>query len=241
MFVSIFSSSYSNRASGCIPPKCQNILLTSLFFLTSFLFPSLWNSHLTVAWGERGWHSRKVLLPSTPNCTVSLRRFSTAPKETREMVTAAKESQFNFKGAKHKKVAWPLALKPLHCLSGSPCLTSCLLLLLRKRSELRIKCTSSLVWRCWEDKRPLWPLCGRGEGGAALSIPGAVGVSSQTAVGAGPAVHAAAVQRHLGQPRVWWHVQLLLWWRKQNKVSSVWLWGICCASDLCLRWICLLF
>lgn len=152
-----------------------------------------------------------------------------------------KTKPFNFKCAKHKKVAWPLALKPLHCLSGSPCLTSCLLLLLRKRSELRIKCTSSLVWRCWEDKRPLWPLCGRGEGGAALSIPGAVGVSSQTAVGAGPAVHAAAVQRHLGQPRVWWHVQLLLWWRKQNKVSSVWLWGICCASDLCLRWICLLF
>ena len=87
----MFSSSYSKRANGSIPLKCRNILLTSLFFLTSFLFPSLWNSHLTVAWGERGWHSRKVLLPSTPNCTISLRRFSTAQKETRETVTTAKE------------------------------------------------------------------------------------------------------------------------------------------------------
>lgn len=38
---------------------------------------------------------------------------------------------------KTHKTATPLALKPLHCLSGSPCLTSCLLLLLRQKSELK--------------------------------------------------------------------------------------------------------
>lgn len=36
---------------------------------------------------------------------------------------------------KTHKIATPLALKPLHCLSGSPCLTSCLLLLLRQNSN----------------------------------------------------------------------------------------------------------
>lgn len=32
---------------------------------------SFCSSHLTVACGERGWHSRKAVLPSTPYCTAS--------------------------------------------------------------------------------------------------------------------------------------------------------------------------
>lgn len=38
-------------------------------FLRSLL--SLCRCHLTTACGERAWHSRKVLLPSTPYCTIS--------------------------------------------------------------------------------------------------------------------------------------------------------------------------
>ena len=61
---------------------------------------------------------------------------------------------------------------------------------------------------------PSWPLGGRGEGRAALSIPGTIGVPGQAAVRAGPAVHPTAVQGHLRQSCVWWHVQLLLWWNR---------------------------
>lgn len=32
---------------------------------------SRWKSHFTMAWGERGWHSRKAALPATPYCTAS--------------------------------------------------------------------------------------------------------------------------------------------------------------------------
>lgn len=32
---------------------------------------SFCRSHLMLAWGERGWHSRKAVLPSTPYCTAS--------------------------------------------------------------------------------------------------------------------------------------------------------------------------
>lgn len=48
------------------PPE-QHPALTS--FRRSLL--SFCSSHLTLAWGERGWHSRKAVLPSTPYCTAS--------------------------------------------------------------------------------------------------------------------------------------------------------------------------
>lgn len=42
---------------------------------------SRWNSHLTVAWGERGWHSRKAALPATPYCTDSTAFLLAAGRE----------------------------------------------------------------------------------------------------------------------------------------------------------------
>lgn len=44
-----------------------------------------------MAWGERGWHSRKVLLSSTPNCTISLNRFSTAQKNVKKKLKTSWE------------------------------------------------------------------------------------------------------------------------------------------------------
>lgn len=47
---------------------------------------------------------------------------------------------------KNKKyIALPLALKPLHCLSGSPCLTSCLLLLLLPEKGLKLTARNLLA------------------------------------------------------------------------------------------------
>lgn len=45
----------------------------AMWQLTSFLrsLLSLCRCHLMTACGERAWHSRKVLLPSTPYCTIS--------------------------------------------------------------------------------------------------------------------------------------------------------------------------
>ena len=45
----------------------------TVWWLTSFLrsLLSLCRCHLMTACGERAWHSRKVLLPSTPYCTIS--------------------------------------------------------------------------------------------------------------------------------------------------------------------------
>jgi hypothetical protein len=37
------------------------------------------------AWGERAWHSRKVLLPSTPYCTIS-KVFLLAEKDTMAII-----------------------------------------------------------------------------------------------------------------------------------------------------------
>lgn len=42
---------------------------------------SRWNSHFTVAWGERGWHSRKAVLPATPYCTDSTAFLLAAEQE----------------------------------------------------------------------------------------------------------------------------------------------------------------
>lgn len=56
-------------SAGCRPagPRAQHPAPTS--FRRSLL--SFCSSHLTVACGERGWHSRKAVLPSTPYCTAS--------------------------------------------------------------------------------------------------------------------------------------------------------------------------
>lgn len=117
----------------------------------------------------------------------------------------------------------PLALKPLHCLRGSPCLTSCLLLLLMQNQKgiffMTLSGCNTALKKC-ENVSPPWPFGGRGEGRAALSVPSAVGVASQTAVRASPAVDVAAVQRHLRQPSVRRHIQLLLRRHKQTTQPS---------------------
>lgn len=123
---------------------------------------------------------------------------------------------------KHKQIATPLALKPLHCLRGSPCLTSCLLLRLRWRSVLGVNTLSLSLETMYPDAMTYpWPLGGWSKGRAALSIPGTVGVPSQTTVGAGSAIDATAMQRHLGQPSIWRHIKLLLQRHKQNNLNSL--------------------
>ena len=64
---------------GCPPPPHPSprapvaLAHSGALGLTSFLrsLLSLCRCHLTRACGERAWHSRKVLLPSTPYCTIS--------------------------------------------------------------------------------------------------------------------------------------------------------------------------
>lgn len=54
------------------------------------------------------------------------------------------------------------------------------------------------------------PLVAGEEPGAGLSVPGAVGVPGQAAVGAVSAIQLAALQRHLGYAHLAGHKQLLL-------------------------------
>ena len=54
------------------------------------------------------------------------------------------------------------------------------------------------------------------------AVPGAVGVPGQAAVGAGAAVHPAAVQGHLGQAAVRRHVQLLLHSGGRGRRAELW-------------------
>ncbi len=68
--------------------KHKSVLLNNLCFWVNYMAPfekytswqltsflrsllSLCRCHLMTACGERAWHSRKVLLPSTPYCTIS--------------------------------------------------------------------------------------------------------------------------------------------------------------------------
>lgn len=56
--------------------------------LTSLLLSlwSRWRCHLIAAWGDLAWHSKNVLLPSTPYCTVS-RVFLLAGQQEQHVIS----------------------------------------------------------------------------------------------------------------------------------------------------------
>lgn len=84
---------------------------------------------------------------------------------------------------------------------------------LAKQKAAENKCFRSLIEggnRLNPSENLCKPFAGGIEAGTAESVPGAVRVSGQAAVGAGRAVRVAAVQGHLGDPELGAGVQLLL-------------------------------
>ena len=77
--------------------------------LTSFLrsLLSLCRCHLMTAWGERAWHSRKVLLPSTPYCTIS-RVFLLAAGHRERGISMATKTLITMNSLQPKSQLWQI-------------------------------------------------------------------------------------------------------------------------------------